>query len=459
MSRALRAEQRIEEILRSRHQVTLMFLKFAHHEATGSVLLLIATIVALVWANSPWARSYIGLLHLEVVLRVGPYELALSMHQLINDGLMAIFFLVVGLEIKREIRVGELSSARKAILPVTAAVGGMLIPALIYLALNAGKEGMNGWGVPMATDIAFALGILALLGSRVPPTLKIILTALAIADDIGAVLVIALFYTAEIHWPALAVAALLLLLIFVVGRSGIRRVEITFLLAVGVWLAILLSGVHATVAGILVALTVPCGARMDPQKFLTLGYAKLELLEGSELTAHSMVHDEEQFETIVELHEAARDMRPPGLVLEEYLHPVLVWLVLPLFALFNAGVRFDAGFVQSLTHPVALGIILGLVLGKQIAVTLFSWLAVRSGRADLPEGVTWRQIYGVSWLAGIGFTMSLFITDLAFSDPALIHVAKAGILVASLIAGTGGYFLLRWWLPPEEPDLPIATIA
>jgi len=453
MDAAATADKRIDEIIKSPHVLTGMFQEFFHSEATGSILLLIATVLALLLANSPWADVYFALLHTEIAVHIGPYNLVLDMHELVNDGLMVIFFLVVGLEIKREVVVGELSTARKAILPVAAAVGGMLFPALVYVAANAGKVGMDGWGIPMATDIAFALGILALLGSRVPPALKVFLTALAIADDIGAVLVIALFYTAEVHWVPLAIAGLLLLLIVVAGRAGIRSGAIYVLLGFGVWLTILLSGVHATTAGILVALTIPVRARMDPEEFLTTGYAKLEELSGSELTTESMIHDHEQLETIIDLHNAARCMRPVGLMLEEYFHPILVWMVLPLFAFFNAGVQFSGRFFDALFHPVSLGIILGLVVGKQIGITFFAWLAVRSGQATLPEGVSWRLVYGTSWLAGIGFTMSLFIASMAFADPILVSIAKVGILVGSLICGIVGYLLLRLWLPAEEPQM------
>ncbi len=452
MDTAATAEKRIEQIVKSPHLLSRMFRDFFHAEATGSIVLLAATVLALLWANSPWADVYFTLLHTEIAVHIGPYNLILDMHELVNDGLMVIFFLVVGLEIKREVVVGELSSAKRAILPVAAAVGGMLLPALIYVAVNAGKVGMEGWGIPMATDIAFALGILALLGSRVPPTLKVFLTALAIADDIGAVLVIALFYTAEVHWVPLAIAGILLLFIIAAGRIGIRSGAIYVILGFGVWLAILLSGVHATTAGILVALTVPVRARMDPEEFLTTGYTRLEELSESELTTESMIHDHEQLETITELHDAARSMQPVGLMLEEYFHPILVWMVLPLFAFFNAGVQFSGRFFDALFHPVSLGIILGLVIGKQLGITLFAWLAVRIGQATLPEGVNWRLVYGASWLAGIGFTMSLFVAGLAFSDATLVSIAKVGILAGSLICGVFGYLLLRFWLPDEGQE-------
>ncbi len=437
----------VPAIKRAPVRVLRLFDEFAHSEATGSVLLLIATVIALVWANSLNARAYFELLNAQIGIAVGEARLTLSLHQVINDGFMALFFLVVGLEIKRELLVGELSSPSKAILPVAAAFGGMIFPAAIYLLFNAGTPAEHGWGIPMATDIAFALGALALLGSRVPLGLKVFLTALAIADDLGAVMVIAFFYTTDLDVLPLVIAAILLALILLAGRLRIQRLEIYVLLGLGVWIAVLLSGVHATVAGILLALTIPVRTRRDPNELIRIGRAKMDELERQELAKDSMLHDRAQMETINDLHDATAALRPIGLTVEDYMHPLLVWLVLPLFALFNAGVRFDAHFPDAFTQPVTLGIILGLVVGKQIGVTLLTWLAVRSGRAALPTGVDWKQIYGVSWLCGMGFTMSLFVTELAFEQEMLINSAKMGILFASLIAGVVGYALLFLWLP------------
>ncbi|MFN8483461.1 MAG: Na+/H+ antiporter NhaA [Anaerolineae bacterium] len=447
MKREPPAERRLSAILRAPLALTETFREFAHSEATGAVILLVAAIVALVWANSPWAYVYVAILHTDISVSVGQHVFSLSLHHFINDGLMTLFFLVVGLEIKREMLVGELASPRKAILPVTAALGGMLIPALIFTAFNLGGVGQAGWGIPMATDIAFALGILALLGARVVPGLKVYLTALAIADDLGAVLVIAVFYTASVSFAALAVAALLLVVMFGANHRGVRSTPLYIVLGVGVWLAMYLSGVHATVAGVLIALTIPVRAQMDPEEFLVRGYTWLGALEGVKLTTDSMIHDRRQLELIMELHDAAREMRPPGLVIEHGLHPFIAYFVIPLFALFNAGVPLEGGGLSSVLNPVGLGVLLGLVLGKQIGVTFFSWLAVRFGWASLPEGVSWRMLYGVSWLAGVGFTMSLFVTELAFTDEYLINEAKLGILLASLVAGVVGLILLRLWLP------------
>jgi NhaA family Na+:H+ antiporter len=358
----------------------------------------------------------------------------------------------VGLEIKRELVLGELSSFKKAILPISAAVGGMLVPALIYMIFNLGGEGARGWGVPMATDIAFALGILALFGSRAPVALKVFLTALAIADDLGAVLVIALFYTEKVRWVALVVATVFLLLLAVASRARVRRTGIYAVLVLGVWIAVFVSGVHATVAGILVALMVPIRARIDPESFLGTAEENLAALRQTELTKESMVADEGQLLAIESMYWTAADMRPPGLVFERRLHLTQAFLILPLFALFNAGVVLRAENLKVPPDPIALGIILGLIVGKQLGVTLFSWLAVRSGYAVLPQGVNWGQIWGVSCLAGVGFTMSLFIGELAFVDPASLTEAKMGILIASLLAGVWGFLVLRRALPRQRAE-------
>jgi NhaA family Na+:H+ antiporter len=356
---------------------------------------------------------------------------------------MVLFFFVVGLEIKREILVGELSTMRKAILPVSAALGGMLIPAGIYVAFNLGGDGAAGWGIPMATDIAFALGVLALVGPRVPLALKVFLTALAIADDMGAVLVIALFYTDQIMWAGLLAAAVLLGLLALITGMRVRRAGFYLLLAVGVWAAVFVSGVHATVAGILVAMVVPVRALREPGVFLKESMAHLKALAKASLTRESMVLNRDQLREIESLHQSAGDMRPPGIALEHYLHPVQAFFVLPVFALCNAGVDLSGGFLDVLFRPVSLGIIFGLFVGKQIGVWVFTWVAVRTGLADLPGGVTWAQVYGAGLLAGVGFTMSLFITDLGLSDPLLITEAKTAILVASLLSAVVGFVVLR----------------
>jgi NhaA family Na+:H+ antiporter len=424
-----------------------MFNRFFHSEVSGSFVLMACTIVALAWANSPWSQNYVDFTHIEVGFSWGGASLYMSLQHWINDALMAIFFFVVGLEVKREILIGQLSTLRKAALPVSAAIGGMLVPAGFYYAMNAGGPAAQGWGIPMATDIAFALGLLALFGSRAPIGLKVFLTALAIADDIGAVLVIAFFYTGSLKFGALALAGVFMLLIAGARAVGIRRSGIYLILAIGVWLSVLTSGIHATVAGILVAMLVPIRAKIEPEKFMQRAKDRLTELESAILTRDSMVSDDAQLHALDDIHEATGDMIPPGIALEHRLHPVQSFLILPLFALFNAGVYLGGDALGQTTDPIAVGIICGLVLGKQIGVLGFSWISIKSGLADLPDGVSWLHIWGASCLAGVGFTMSLFIAELAFDDPIQIGKAKLGILEASLVAGVIGYWILSWSLP------------
>ncbi len=425
-----------------------LFERFLHSEVSGSIILLACTLAALVWANSPWSEVYSHILHTKVGISWAGSTYALSVHYWINDGLMVIFFFVVGLEIKRELLIGRLSSMKKAILPVTAAFGGMVVPAVIYAILNAGGEGSRGWGVPMATDIAFSLGMLAVLGKRVPLGLKVFLTAAAIADDLGAVLVIALFYTETIHIGCLLTALVLLAVLFFVTRVlRIRRLLVLLSLIIAIWISVFASGIHATVAGILVALLVPVKPMAEPRTLLDLAEECLRRLRGSGVTTESIVLDHDQLDAAANLEDAARRMQPAGLRLEHYWHPVQAFLILPLFALANAGVRFDQGALHAVASPIGLGIILGLVVGKPVGFMLFSWVAIRSGKADLPEGVTWPHFFGMSCLAGIGFTMSLFVSELAFTSQSLIANAKLGILTASLISAVVGYIVLHFVLP------------
>ena len=421
---------------------------FVHSEVTGSIVLLACTVIALVCANSPWADSYVDLLHTYVGVSWGDAAFKLSLHHWINDGLMVVFFFVVGLEIKRELLVGELSSFNKAALPVAAALGGMVVPAVLFFVLNMGGEGARGWGIPMATDIAFALGVLAIFGTRAPLGLKVFLTALAIADDLGAVAVIAIFYTEKINFLALVVGAVLLVLLFVAVQARLRR-GILYLLIIGVWVAVFSSGVHATVAGILMAMVIPIRTRVDPCRFIDDTEERLDRIKKMELSKHSLISDREQLDIVESIHSSAEDARPVGLVLEHYLHPVQVWLILPLFALANAGVAVGGDLMAVLANPLALGVIVGLVVGKPVGIGLLSWLAVKSGRSALPAGVTWTHVFGAGCLAGIGFTMSLFISDLAFDNEVHIATAKIGILAASLASGILGFIVLSKSLPKE----------
>jgi NhaA family Na+:H+ antiporter len=426
----------IERILRP-------FQEFTRLEASGGILLLLCTMVALVWANSPWSDSYFNLWQTKLKIGLGSFILDKPIILWINDGLMAMFFFVVGLEIKREILVGELSSPKQATLPIVAALGGIVVPAVLYISLNKGKPGASGWGIPMATDIAFALGALAILGKRVPIALKVFLTSVAIVDDIGAVLVIAFFYTSQIYWSNLVVGAGFLAALIAANRAGVRHPLVYAILGIGgLWLAFLMSGVHATIAGVLSAMTIPASTRIGRDEFLKKTRYLIDKFENASANEESVLTGKEQREAAEALEKASELIQTPLQRLEHDLHPWVIFLVMPLFALANAGVPLVGSLSQSLTSSVTLGIVFGLVIGKQIGITLFSFLAVRLGIATLPSGVSWRKIYGVSWLAGIGFTMSLFIAGLAFEDIEILTVAKLGILTASLIAGFGGWVIL-----------------
>lgn len=424
--------------------VKTIFQEFIHLEAAAGILLLVFSGMALIWANSPWNQSYFDLWQ-KTYLTFGLGEWALSKPLIlwINDGLMAIFFFVVGLEIKREVLAGELSSPRKAALPLAAAVGGMLFPALIYVAFNVGGPGAGGWGVPMATDIAFTLGVLALLGTKAPLPLKIFVTALAIVDDIGAVLVIAFFYTANLSLLALAVGAGFVLALIALNRSGVKSSMPYILLGVGLWVAILYSGVHATIAGVLVAMTIPARAHADRRAFL---HAARQALKDYEVAiGDQVVNGVSQRQAATWALEAASEKAESPLQrMEHALHPWVSYLIMPVFALANAGVSFGGSGIEAVvSSPITLGIIGGLAIGKPLGITIMSWLAVRFQLAELPEGIMFRHILGAGLLAGIGFTMALFIANLAFIDADQLNASKIGILTASAVAGVLGWGLLR----------------
>jgi NhaA family Na+:H+ antiporter len=393
------------------------FQEFVRLEAASGVLLMAAAILALAWANSPWAERYVALWQTELAVELGGRGLAKPLLLWVNDGLMAVFFLVVGLEIKRELLVGELADARRAALPVAAAVGGMVVPAALYLAINLGTPAARGWGVPVATDIAFALGVLALLGRRAPVSLKVFLTALAIVDDVGAVLVIALFYTAELSWPDLGLGALVLAGLFAANRLGVRRVAVYGLLGVVLWVAFLRSGVHATVAGVLLAMAIPARAATAGRD------------AGEEAPRASGRRE---------------DGDSPMHAMEHALHPWVTYAILPLFALANAGVAMGGnGGAPSPLHPVGVGILAGLVVGKPLGIALGAWLAVRGRVGALPESLRWRHLVGAACLGGIGFTMSIFVAGLAFADMLLLDTAKMAIFAASIGSGLIGWAVLR----------------
>jgi len=420
---------------------------FFHSEVSGSVVLMASAVLALILANSPFADRYFALANTYIGISWHEASFKLSLEHWIKDGLMAIFFFVVGLEIKRELVVGELSSVRQAMLPVGAALGGAIVPAAIYLIFHLGGPGERGWAIPMATDIAFALGILALFGSRAPIGLKVFLSALAIADDMLAVSMIALFYTDQINLMALGIAALFMALIVVANRMRIRSPLVYVAFGVGAWASVMTSGVHATIAGVLVALLVPVTAWRRPAEFAVFAHAQLNELERSGATESSIVTNKSQLNVIDSIYLAADETRPPGVTLEHALHPVQSFLIVPLFALFAAGIPLGDALEGGSGAPVGLAIALALTVGKTLGITFASWLVVASGRGELPLGVNWMHIWGVSFLGGIGFTMSIFIGELAFTDASIINEAKLGILIGSIVSGVLGYLILHLTLP------------
>ncbi len=425
------------------------FQEFARTGSLGSVALFACTLIALVWANSPWSDAYFRLW--ETVVVVGPetVPLAMSLRHWVSDGLMVVFFLLVGLEIKRELLVGELASVRRASLPIAAAIGGMIVPAPIYALINGRGAGEPGWGIPMATDIAFALGVLALVGSRTPVGLKVFLAAFAIVDDMGAVLVIAVFYTSSLSWMALGAAAAIVALLLVLNVMRVGSLVPYLLLGVLLWLTLISSGLHATIAGVILACTIPARTHVDTERFSARARALVDEFDSSGTVAHPVMTSMGQQEAIHQLDVASDDVQGPLLKLEHALHAPVAFVVMPIFALANAGVRIeDVGHLA--LSPIALGVLTGLVIGKPIGITLFSWLSLRFLGASLPTGVSLRMIHGVSWIGGIGFTMSLFIAGLAFSAGGQLDAAKFGILSGSIVGGTIGFLLLRTQTSPRK---------
>lgn len=436
-------------------RVSLLAQEFTQLAASGGIVLLACTIIALIWANSPWSESYFHLWETALAFVLGESSLSEHLLEWVNDGLMVIFFFVVGLEIKREVVTGELASPRKAALPVAAALGGMVLPALIYVVFNIGGPGASGWGIPMATDIAFTLGILTVLGKRIPFSLKVFFTALAIADDLGAILVIAIFYSSGISWVSLGVGAIFLIALIGLNRAKVYATLPYGLLGIGLWLAFLESGVHPTIAGVLLALTIPT---RSPANMRGLLAQTVTLLNNFELPVAWQSQVNSRRQAAVQVLETITDrMQSPAQRLEREFSPWATYVILPLFALGNAGVDLRGEASLSLLNPVSLGIILGLVLGKPLGITLFSWLAVRVGLAEVPAGVTWRQLFSASWLAGIGFTISLFIANSAFADPAVQTTAKLAILIASVLAAIVGWGLLSMTSPRYDTTSELGT--
>ena len=426
-------------------KVSTPFEHFLHAQTTTGIILICMTILALVLANTSLTESYTHFFHTKVDLNVGSWALSHTIHHWINDGLMAIFFFIIGLEIKREVLVGELSNIKVAILPILAAIGGMVFPALIYFSITSGTEGVAGWGIPMATDIAFAISALVLLGKRVPTALVTFLVALAIVDDLGAVLVIALFYTEQIHTLQLALAGGSFLIMVALNRFGIHMILPYFVVGLFMWFFMLESGVHATIAGVIAALAIPSKPKRVPASFRQDAKVLLAEYDSYPLDEKEGIN-ERQKAILLKLEDNIRDIGTPSARLEHDLHLPVALLVIPLFALANAGIAIDFSSIgTTIMTPVSMGIIAGLILGKVLGIFGVAWLAIKLKIATLPQGSTMSQIFGVAFLGGIGFTMSIFVADLAFiNSPELIFQAKVGILAASLFAGLFGYFWLRF---------------
>ena len=418
--------------------------EFIHRQTTSGILLMLCAIAAITIANSPWSEAYHHLLELTFTIGVSGFQLSKSIHHWINDGLMAIFFFVIGLELKREILVGELADPKQAMMPILAAIGGMVVPVAIYMSINPGGHTFDGWGIPMATDIAFALGTLALLGNRIPKNLLTFLVALAIVDDLGAVVVIALFYTETISIPALSLAAVMLAFLIALNLGGTRRAMPYVLIGIILWIAMLKSGIHATLAGIFLAFTIPMRPKYDPGRFLEKIRGMVENIQLAYKHETNIIKNDELRYRVQALEEGVHLVQAPAQILEHKMHLPSAYIIIPIFSLANDGVPLDfSSFGDIMTHPVSMGISAGLVLGKLIGIAGFSWLAVKSGLTTLPPGLNFKHIIGVGLMGGIGFTMSIFIAELGFAhSPEDLLMAKTGILFASLLAGISGFLWL-----------------
>lgn len=431
------------------------FLSFLKHRVNGGMVLMIVAVLAMVVANSPWADAYHAFWSHPVSLQVGSFNLfshhgePLTLMAFINDALMAVFFFSVGLEIKREVLVGELSSLRQALLPIIAAVGGMLIPVLLYFALTAGTPAADGLAIPMATDIAFSLGVLSLFGKRVPLSLKIFLTAFAVVDDIGGILVIAFGYTSHLDTAYLLGALGVLLLLAVANRMRVMSRTFYCWAGIVVWYLFLQSGVHATIAGVLVAFTIPSIPCLNVKKYIAR--IRENVAEFPHFDKSSILLTPNQIDILKSIESASDRVISPLQFMEDRMHGMVNYLIMPLFAFANAGITLS-GAEGAIAGSVTYAIVIGLVLGKSVGIYLFTWLAVRSRVTALPQGMNWQNVAGVSLLGGIGFTVSLFIANLSFgeTDEVLLNQAKLGVLVGTVLAGVLGYVVLRYVLPKQE---------
>lgn len=427
--------------------------EFIHRQTTSAVLLMFCAVVALLLANSDWNHAYHSILNSTFVVGTEGFQIAKSVHHWINDGLMAIFFFVVGLELKRELLVGELADLKQAIFPIVAAIGGMVVPVAIYFLFNPSGVASDGWGIPMATDIAFALGTLALLGSRIPKSLLTFLVALAIVDDLGAVTVIALFYTDTINIQAILLASVTLFVLVALNLGGIRRPTPYVILGIILWAAMLASGIHATLAGIFLAFTIPMKPKYDPKRFSQFVKDKLTKINSAYDQENNILKNDRLRSEVRELENAAALVQAPAQMMERSMHLPSAYIIIPIFALANAGISLSWESVSEvMVDSLSLGIAFGLVLGKLIGIAGFAWLAVKFGLTKLPSGLNFNHIIGVGFMGGIGFTMSIFIAELGFAaHPQELIVAKSGILLGSLVAGVFGFL----WLYFTSEKLPL----
>ena len=417
--------------------------EFISNSSMSGILLFCMALLAMIIMNSPWEHAFHHFWETPIRLSIGQFVLDKTLHHWINDGLMAIFFFVVGLELKREMVAGEFSNPRNAILPIVAALGGMVVPALTYVLFNNGLPSVSGWGIPMATDIAFALGVLYLLGDKVPLSLKLFLTALAIADDLGAVLVIAIFYSTDIQVNMLLLGGVFFVIMLVANRLGVRHPLVYAILGIGgLWTCFLLSGVHATIAAVLAAFTIPVTVKVKDYEYSNEMERSIKQFKDSDTNDLPIVTPE-QLHIIEHIRDVSMKALTPLQQLEHAMHPVVLFLIMPIFALSNAGVHLGEGVSSLFLQPVTLGVFFGLLLGKVVGVVGSVWLIVRLGIAPFPEGMNTKNLWGLGFLTGIGFTMSLFVTGLAFTDDSFVTMAKIGILSASLLAGIIGYIILR----------------
>jgi len=429
---------------KTKSHVFVVIENFLAKEAYSGFLLFGAALLAMILANSPWSDSYFDLWHTSGGLSIGDHKLEMDLSHWVNDGLMAIFFLLIGLEIKRELVVGELSTLRKAAFPLVGALGGMLVPVLFYLLVNRQSGGdISGFGIPMATDIAFALGVLLLLGNRIPSALKVFLVSLAVVDDLGAIILIAVFYTSSLDLAALGYAGITLVGLIMLNRTGINEILPYLVLGIVLWFWVWESGIHPTIAGVLLAITIPVRARIDSNRFLDICRGELNSFDRSGFNRKDMLLTSEQQDSLEKLEDAYEAVQNPLVRLEHRIHPISAFIAMPIFALANAGVQIS-GLSSSVFNSVSLGIVLGLVVGKPLGIVGATYFAARMGWVQKPAAISWKHIFGAAMLGGVGFTMSIFIAYLAFEDADLVSSAKIFILASSLIMGIiGALYLLR----------------